>query len=88
MTKKDIANQIADQNGLNRKETLEVVNQVFELIKSEVQKGNTLNFRDFGTFTTRRYPACVVNSFGRENVSIPERKKVIFKPSKVSFKID
>lgn len=84
MTKADLAEKISEINGFSKKESVELLETVFEVMKSTLQSGENLKIACFGNFVVRQK----ANRRGRnpqtgEEVTIPSRKVVTFKPSNV-----
>lgn len=52
MTKKDLANVVAEKTGLTKKDSHEAVNAVFEAITESLQKGEEIQLIGFGTFSS------------------------------------
>lgn len=88
MTKADIIEKIAETNGFTKKESVEMVETVLEIMKSTLESGENLKIPCFGSFVVREK----ANRRGRnpqtgEEMTISCRKVVTFKPSKVLNKI-
>ena len=82
MTKADLAEQIYLNGGFSKKECLEVVEELFELIKSTLETGESVKLTGFGTFTVKEK----ASRRGRnpqtgEAMEITSRKVLTFKPS-------
>lgn len=84
MTKRDMVNRIARQSDLTQHEVMEIVQQCFDLITSELAAGRGVEFRNFGVFDLAvRKPRVGRNPNAPQNtVDIPERVVVRFKPGK------
>jgi integration host factor subunit alpha len=84
MIKADIAEKISETNGFSKKDSVELVEAVLEIMKSTLESGENLNIQCFGSFVVRHK----ANRRGRnpqtgEEMTISNRKVVTFKPSKV-----
>ena len=54
MTKADIAERIQDGTGLTRKESAEMMEEVFSIMKSTLEQGENLKISGFGSFVVKR----------------------------------
>ena len=59
-----------------------VVDAMFEILATELQKGNSIQIRGFGTFGFKTYKArkAKIPKTG-EIIDVPEKTKIFFKPS-------
>ena len=81
ITKKDLAERIADTTGLSRTQVRDVLGEVLEQIAAELARGNRIEFRGFGVFDTKVKAARVAqNPRTLEPVEVPQRRTVRFKP--------
>lgn len=53
LTKADIVEQIADQNGFNKNQSTEIVQTLIEIIKSTLASGDDVLVSGFGKFCVR-----------------------------------
>ena len=83
MTKKEIAKKISEQSGITVLLALEAVQMVFDgIMETLVDEGRT-ELRNFGVFEVKRRRARQArNPRTGENVSVPERSVVTFKPGR------
>ena len=51
LTKKEIIENISDKIGLKKKESMDIVDSLFEIIKDELAKGNPVMISGFGKWT-------------------------------------
>ena len=84
MTKADIAERIQDGTGLTRKESVEMMEEVFAIIKSTLEQGENLKISGFGSFMVKQKS----DRRGRnpqtgETITISARSVVTFKPSAI-----
>lgn len=84
MTKADIVEKIQEQTGLTRKESAEMMEAVFSLMKSTLESGETLKISGFGSFIVKQK----ADRRGRnpqtgETLTIKARRILTFKPSAV-----
>ncbi len=84
MTKADLVGEIVRKTGLSKKDVAAAVNALFDSLKEAFYREERVEIRGFGIFTTKnRKPRVGRNPKTREEVRIPERKVVVFKPSKI-----
>ncbi|MGD2279297.1 MAG: HU family DNA-binding protein [Candidatus Omnitrophota bacterium] len=88
MTKKDIIMKISDDTGLKQIDVKEVVQRTFDIIIDSLTGGETVELRNFGIFKVKtRKGRLGRNPRTGENVSIPDKKVVSFKPG-MKMKLD
>lgn len=81
-TKEEIVETIARKLGLRLNVTEAVVNAFMGEITEAVVKGETVQFRRFGTFEPKELAAkAAANPQTGERMELPKRKSVKFKPS-------
>jgi len=84
MTKADIVEKIYDKVGFSKKESAELVEVVFDIIKNTLEKGDKIKIAGFGNFVVKEK----ADRRGRnpqtgEEITISARKILTFKPSQV-----
>ena len=84
MTKADIVDQVYVKTGLSKKESADIVEKVFELVKETVAKGEKIKIAGFGNFvvkekSTRRGR----NPQTGQEIEISSRRILTFKPSQI-----
>jgi integration host factor subunit alpha len=84
MTKADIVEKIYDKVGFSKKESAELVEMVFGIIKSTLEKGDKIKLAGFGNFVVKEK----ADRRGRnpqtgDEIIISARKILTFKPSQV-----
>jgi integration host factor subunit alpha len=84
MTKADIFEKVSEKLGLSKKESAELVEAVFALIKSTLESGEKLKIAGFGNFEVKQK----ADRRGRnpqtgETITIEARRILTFKPSQV-----
>jgi integration host factor subunit alpha len=84
MTKADIVEKIFDKVGFSKKESAELVEMVFDIIKTTLEKGDKIKIAGFGNFVVKEK----ADRRGRnpqtgEEITISARKILTFKPSQV-----
>jgi len=84
MTKSELIEQVACNNGLlNKKEAELVVNAIFESISETLANGGRVEIRGFGSFSVReRNTREARNPKSGEIVKIPAKKTPFFKTGK------
>ena len=84
MRKADIANEIYERIGISKKEAAEIIETVLDIIKSVLQKGETVKIAGFGNFVVRSKRARKGrNPKTGEEIGITPRRVVTFRPSQV-----
>lgn len=85
MTKRDMVLKIAEDTGLIQADVTAVVQKSLEYIIDSLQKGENVEFRNFGVFEVQTRKARVGRNPKKpsETVTIPERKVVKFKPGRI-----
>lgn len=84
MTKADIFEKVSENLGLSKKESAELVEAVFSLIKCTLETGEKLKIAGFGNFEVKQK----ADRRGRnpqtgEAITIEARRILTFKPSHV-----
>jgi DNA-binding protein HU-beta len=83
LTKADIINIIAEGTGLTKVETSAVVDGFIATLSYTLKKGESVEFRGFGTFKVVERKARVGrNPKTGEEIHIPRRKSPVFRCSK------
>ena len=84
MTKKDIVNRIQEQVGLPASTVSDILDEMLEIIKDRLVAGEEVKIVRFGSFVAQtRAERKGRNPQTGEELVIPERKVLIFKPSKL-----
>ncbi|MHC1698129.1 MAG: integration host factor subunit alpha [Deltaproteobacteria bacterium] len=84
MTKSDMVEKIYEKIGFSKKESAELVEMVFDIIKSTLESGEKIKIAGFGNFIVKEK----ADRRGRnpqtgEEIVISARKILTFKPSQV-----
>lgn len=84
MTKADLIEKIYLNTGLSKKESSDIFEKVFDLIKSTLQEGETIKLAGFGKLVVKHKAARRGRNpqTGKE-IEISSRKILTFKPSPV-----
>jgi len=84
MTKADLIKIIYEKIGFGIKESTEIVEQVFEILKETLEGGEKIKISGFGNFVVRqKRPRTGRNPQTGEDMVISGRTVVTFKPSHV-----
>jgi nucleoid DNA-binding protein len=83
MTKKEIVRSIADSLGISHKKTREIVQCTFDTIVEIIIEEGRIELRNFGIFEVKKRAARKAhNPKTGEEVQVPEKYVVTFKPGK------
>jgi len=84
MTKADLIETIYEKVGFSRKESAEIVDLVFDLIKETLETGEKIKISGFGNFVVRQKRSRKGRNpqTGKE-IQITARRVLTFKPSQV-----
>jgi nucleoid DNA-binding protein len=81
MTKSDLIHQLSADTGLSQSQAGKVVNEVFNLIASSLQKGDDVRITGFGTFrVSETKERTGRNPRTGTPITIPAGKRVVFAP--------
>lgn len=84
MTKADIVERVYDKVGFSKKESSELVEMVFETMKSTLEKGENVKISGFGKFEVRyKHARRGRNPQTGSEIEISARRVLSFKPSQV-----
>ena len=84
MTKADIVDVLCSKLEHPRKETQEIIETMFEMIKAELAKGESIKLPGFGNFVVRSKRSRVGrNPKTGEEMEITARQVLTFKPSTI-----
>jgi len=84
MTKRDIALKIAEETGIKQIDVKEVMQKTLDHIIEGLANGQTIELRNFGIFKVKiRKGRMGRNPRTGEQVPIPDKKVVTFKPGLV-----
>ena len=88
MTKKDIIMKISEETGLKQIDVKEVVQRTFDIIIDSLIRDEKVELRNFGIFKVKtRKGRMGRNPRTGDNVSIPDKKVVSYKPG-MKMKLD
>jgi len=83
ITKKDLADKLADEFGLTRAQAQKYVNYLVDTMIDLLVEGNSVDIVKLGKFTiTQQQAHQKYSPYARQVIDIPETRKLKFKPSK------
>ena len=84
ITKKDLAQAIAEATGTKSNLALEMVNSLFQVMREQLVEGNRIEIRGFGVLETKetKPKPAARNPRTGELVYVPARRKTHFRPGK------
>ena len=83
VTKKELAEALAEEYGYSKKESLELVNSLFGKIADTLAASNTVDVSGFGKFVVKQRAARQgINPATGEKVEIAASKAPAFRPAK------
>lgn len=84
LTKKQLANSIHSKLGLSKRESADIVDCFFDILKDNLKKGNSVKLPLFGSlYVKKRSPRKARNPSTGETVEVPPRNETVFKSSRV-----
>lgn len=84
MTKADIAEKIQATTGITKKESAEIIEAVFSIMKTTLESGENLKISGFGNFVVKqKNDRRGRNPQTGEAITIEARRILTFKPSNV-----
>ncbi|MBF0369174.1 MAG: integration host factor subunit alpha [Magnetococcales bacterium] len=84
MTKADIVEAVYRRLGRPKKETAEIVDDIFEIIRENLEESEEVKISGFGNFNIRqKSPRRGRNPKTGEEIEITARKVLTFKPSQI-----
>lgn len=84
LTKAELIESIYEKIGFSKKEASDIVELVFETLKTTLEKGEKVKISGFGNFVVRnKRPRVGRNPQTGEEITITARRVLTFKPSQV-----
>ena len=81
VTKKDIVIKVSNDTNLTQIDVKKIVQKSLDVIIESLERGETVELRNFGVFKVKqRRGRLGRNPRTGEEVSVPEKKVVVFKP--------
>lgn len=89
MIKKDIINEIAKQTGLSKPMVKMIIEKFLSHIRESLLNKERIELRNFGVFKVKRLKSKKGRNLRTgEEIPVPERWKVTFKPSKIFLRLN
>ena len=84
MTKRDLVIKVARQTSCKQAEVMDIIQLALDTITEELAAGRSVEFRNFGVFEVMRRKSRIGRNPNapKNEVTIPERMVVKFKPGK------
>lgn len=84
MTKAELISQVYERVGFSKKDSSELVELIFEMIKASLTNGEKIKISGFGNFIVRQKRSRMGrNPQTGESIEISARKVLVFHPSQV-----
>jgi integration host factor subunit alpha len=84
MTKADIIEGVYEKVGFSKKESAEIVELVFDMVKETLERGDKIKVSGFGNFLVRHKKTRMGrNPQSGQPIEIPARRVLTFRPSQV-----
>ena len=84
MTKKDIVIKVSNETNLTQIDVKKIVQKTLDAIVESLEKGDTVELRNFGVFKVKSRKGRIGrNPRTGQEVSVPEKRVVVFKPGLV-----
>jgi len=84
MTKVDIVSSVYEKVGFSKKEAVRVVEDIFDIMKDTLERGEKIKISGFGNFVVRKKRTRRGrNPQTGDDIEITARKILTFKPSQV-----
>ena len=89
MTKRDLVVRVARQANMKQSDVMDIIQLTLDTITEELAEGRNIEFRNFGVFEvlTRKARVGRNPNSPKQEVKIPERAVVKFKPGKEMRKL-
>lgn len=84
MTKADIVEKVAEKCGISKKDSIDMVESVFSVLKTTLENGEDLKISGFGKFEVKnKHERKGRNPQTGESIIIDARRILSFKPSTI-----
>jgi len=84
VTKKDIVMKVSNETNLTQIDVKKIVQRALDVVLESLERGETVELRNFGVFKVKsRRGRIGRNPRTGEEVSVPEKRVVVFKPGLV-----
>ncbi|MDD7438569.1 MAG: integration host factor subunit beta [Bacteroidales bacterium] len=90
MTKAELVGEISRKTGLEKKQVMETVETLMDVVSNSLAAGEPVYLRGFGSFIIKQRAAKTARNITKNTtIQLPARKVPAFKPSKtLSVKVD
>ena len=84
MTKKDIVTKVSNETNLTQIDVKIIVQRTLDCVLESLERGETVELRNFGVFKVKTRKGRIGrNPRTGQEVQVPEKKVVVFKPGLV-----
>jgi len=84
MTKKDIVTKVSNETNLTQIDVKKIVQRTLDAVLESLERGETVELRNFGVFKVKTRKGRIGrNPRTGQEVQVPEKKVVVFKPGLV-----
>jgi DNA-binding protein HU-beta len=84
VTKADVISEIADKTGVEKVDVQQVVEAFFNVVKENIQNGEAIYVRGFGSFVTKKRAQKIARNISKNTAMVIEEHYIpSFKPSKI-----
>lgn len=81
--KEELVAAIAEEAGIMKKDANNALNAFANIVERSLRAGKCVQITAFGTFSTRKSASRIARNIKTgEEIVIPEKKRVVFKPGK------
>ena len=85
VTKKDIVMRVSNETNLTQQDVKRIVQKTLDIILESLERADTVELRNFGVFKVKvRRGRIGRNPRTGEEVAVPEKKVVVFKPGLIT----
>ena len=85
VTKKDIVMRVSNETNLTQQDVKKIVQKALDIILESLERGDTVELRNFGVFKVKiRRGRVGRNPRTGQEVAVPEKKVVVFKPGLIA----
>ena len=85
VTKKDIVMRVSNETNLTQQDVKKIVQKTLDIILERLERADTVELRNFGVFKVKiRRGRIGRNPRTGQEVAVPEKKVVVFKPGLIT----
>lgn len=82
MTKQDLIKMMMEELGYSRRDSMELIDKTFDIVKDTLLKGENVRIAGFGNFVVRKKGKRIGrNPKTKQEYEIKERFTIVFKPA-------